>query len=150
MKKYPKKAKSSSSKGASSSLKRHFLSTLERSSVKSSNDTELEYQPSEVLDSYYDEENVIVDSPKRKKKKKKFICKKPSKKQKVAESSDESSDEEPSAAVAKWRKKKKRASAPQPAATSVPGVVSQLPISSGATERQTVQVDLQQLMDLVK
>ena len=52
------------------------------------------YSPSQTLDSYYDEENVILESPKCKRRSKKVKCKVIVKKQKTHEVSDDSSDEE--------------------------------------------------------
>ena len=138
-----------------SSSKKHVLPSSDES--ESDVDTDLiqsgsEYMPCETLDSYYDEETIVVESPKHKKRSKKLKHKVPVKKQKVEETSDDSSDEESSPPVKEKHKKKKqkRALPAPPAVSNAPAAVPGLSMTSGASERQTVVVDLQQLVDFVK
>ena len=148
-----KMKRSISSKDSSS--KKHVLPSSDESESNVGTDllqSGLEYMPRETLDSYYDEETIVVESPKCKKRLKKLKCKVPVKKQKVEETSDDSSDEELSPPVKEKckKKKQKRASPSPPAVSNAPAAVPELSMTSGASECQTVAVDLQQLVDFVK
>ena len=107
-----KKTTSSHASSANVSSKKRQLSETEYESESNVESEEclsgLEYSPSQTLDSYYDEENVILESPKHKRRSKKVKCKVIVKKQKTHEVSDDSSDEELSSPVKPKCMKKKR------------------------------------------